>query len=72
MRADTAAAYVDEKSVEAFLAACERTYGQDTGKLYPAPRPIEGKGHRWLIEDLDAALDRIHGRRETGDLSGLV
>jgi|GEM_PF-781073 len=73
MRAETAAAYVDEKSVEAFLAACERAYGKDTGKLYPAPRPIAGKGRRWLIEDLDAALDRLHGRRaETGDLSDIV
>ena len=84
MRAETAAAYVDEKSVDAFLAACAKA-GEDLTdrpgpapncrakeKLYPAPRMIMGKGHRWLIEDLDAALDKIHGRRATGSLSDLV
>ena len=80
MRAETAAAYVDERSVTAFLQACAKP-GEDLDttpncrgreKLYPAPRMIMGKGHRWLIEDLDAALDKIHGRRGTGDLSELV
>lgn len=61
MRAETAAAYVDEVSVEAFLRAC----GQ--GKLYPSPKKVEGKGDRWLIEDLDAALERIHGRPPAGE-----
>lgn len=56
MRAATAAAYVDETSVEAFRRACGR------GKLYPSPKNIEGKGERWLREDLDAALDRAHGK----------
>lgn len=54
MRAATAAAYVDEPSVEAFRRA--------VGTLYPNPRKISGKGDRWLREDLDAALDRIHGK----------
>ena len=67
MRADTAAAYVDEKSVTTFLAAA----GNGSKKLYPEARTIVGKGKRWLIEDLDAALDRVHGRG-TGDLSALV
>jgi len=55
MAAATAAAYVDESSVEAFRRACGE------GKLYPAPKKVEGKGDRWLKDDLDAALDRIHG-----------
>ena len=80
MRAETAAAYVDERSVTAFLQACAKP-GEDLDttpncwgreKLYPAPRMIMGKGQRWLIEDLDAALDKIHDRRATGSLSDLV
>lgn len=67
MRAETAAAYVDEKSVESFLAAV----GTGRKKLYPEPRIIVGKGKRWLREDLDAALDRIHGKGAES-LSGLV
>jgi hypothetical protein len=53
MRAETAALYVDEVSVEAFRHA--------VGLLYPRARDVPGKGQRWLIEELDAALDRIHG-----------
>lgn len=69
MRAETAARYVDEKSTATFLASA----GNQRGKLYPAPRTIVGKGKRWLIEDLDQALDRIHGRKNPGDdLSELV
>jgi len=51
MRADTAAAYCDEKSVEAFLRA--------VGSLYPAPLRVSGKGDRWLKDDLDRAIDRL-------------
>jgi hypothetical protein len=40
MRAETAAAYVDERSVEAFRRA--------VGTLYPKPVIISGKGGRWL------------------------
>lgn len=54
MRAETAAAYVDEKSVEAFL--------RGTGSLYPAAIVVSGKGARWLKEDLDAAIERLTGR----------
>ena len=54
MRAETAAAYVDEKSVEAFL--------RGAGSLYPAPIVVGGKGARWLKEDLDAAIERLTGR----------
>lgn len=53
MRAETAAAYVDEVSVEAFRRAVPR--------LYPQARSIPGKGERWLIEELDRALNRLHG-----------
>jgi len=45
MRADRAARYVDEKSVEAFRRA--------VGTLYPRPRKVVGKGDRWLKDDLD-------------------
>ena len=54
MRAATAAAYVDEKSVEAFRRA--------VGKLWPVPLRFAGKGERWLKEDLDAAIDRATER----------
>jgi hypothetical protein len=54
MRAEVAAAYVGEKSVEAF----RRT----VGCLYPAPVKIAGKGERWLREDLDGAIGRLAGR----------
>ncbi len=54
MRAATAAAYVDEKSVEAFRAG--------VGVLYPQPITIQGKGQRWLREDLDAAIETLAGR----------
>ena len=54
MRAETAAAYVDEKSVE--------TFRRGVGKLYPSPIKVAGKGYRWLREDLDQAIDRLRGR----------
>lgn len=56
MRAETAAAYVDEASVASFRRAIPA--------LYPPARDVPGKGERWLIEELDAALDRIHGRTD--------
>lgn len=66
MRAETAALYVDEVSVEAFR--------HGVGMLYPRPRDVPGKGQRWLIEELDAALDKIHGRETEAPvpLRGLV
>jgi hypothetical protein len=54
MRAETAAAYVDEKSVEAFR--------RGVGSLYPNPIRVPGKGDRWLREDLDAAIEKLTGR----------
>lgn len=54
MRAVTAAAYVDERSVDAFRRA--------VGTLWPMPIRVVGKGERWLKEDLDAAIDRASRR----------
>jgi len=53
MRAEMAAAYVGEKSVEAFLRA--------VGTLYPQPLKIPGKGDRWLKDALDEVIDRLSG-----------
>jgi hypothetical protein len=54
MRAATAAAYVDEQSVDAFRRA--------VGTLWPLPIRLVGKGERWLKEDLDAAIDKATKR----------
>lgn len=54
MRAETAAAYCDERSVEAFTAR--------VGKVYPRPVVISGRGRVWLKEDLDAVIATIMGR----------
>jgi hypothetical protein len=54
MRARTAAAYVDERSVRAFRRAI--------GTLYPCPIKVKGKGERWLRDDLDHALARLKGQ----------
>lgn len=51
MRAQTAAAYVDERSVAAFLRA--------TGKIWPKAISVSGKGKRWRREDLDRAIERL-------------
>ena len=56
MRAKTAAAYVDERSVDAFRRA--------VGTIWPEPLRISGKGERWLKEDLDVAIDRLSGRTD--------
>jgi hypothetical protein len=50
MRAETAAAYLDEKSVEAFR--------RGVGTIYPRPIKVTGKGDRWLRDDLDAAIEK--------------
>ena len=49
MRAETAARYVDERSVRSFRRA--------VGTLYPLPIKVRGKGERWLRDDLDQALN---------------
>ena len=56
MRAETAAAYVDEKSVE--------TFRRGVGTIWPLPKKVSGKGYRWLREDLDQAIDRLSGSTE--------
>ena len=65
MRAETAAGYVDEKSVEAFR--------RGVGTLYPEPIKLQGKGDRWLREDLDAAIEKLAGRANlVGDASAVL
>lgn len=51
MRAEMAAGYVDEPSVESFL--------RKVGKVYPRPRNISGRGRVWMKADLDKALGII-------------
>jgi len=53
MRAETAAAFCDERSVDAFL--------RSVGKLYPEPYKVPGKGDRWSREELKMALLRLRG-----------
>ena len=57
MRAETAARYLDETSVEAFR--------RGVGTIYPRPRKVARKGDRWLKDDLDQAIDRLTGPSET-------
>jgi hypothetical protein len=54
MRAETAARYVDEVSVEAFR--------RGVGSIYPVAIRVSGKGDRWLKEALDEAIDRVTGK----------
>lgn len=61
MRAKRAAAYVDERSVEAFRRGIP--------KLYPAPIKVPGKGERWLKEALDTAIDRLTGKTRVTDIA---
>jgi len=56
MRARTAAAYVDERSVEAFRRA--------VGQIWPKPIPVSGKGERWLKDDLDIAIEDLTRRKQ--------
>lgn len=56
MRAATAAAYVDEPSVEAFL--------RKVGTTYPYHWTGKGERRKWHIQDLDDATDpTARGRR---------
>ena len=65
MRAETAARYVDERSVKAFRRA--------VGKLYPRPIKLSGKGERWLKDQLDAAINNLFGSGATiHDIADLV
>lgn len=60
MRAVTAAAYVDEKSVEAFL--------RRAGTVYPAGRKISGRGRVWVREELDKAIMALQDRQRLTSL----
>jgi hypothetical protein len=64
MTAATAAAYCDEKSVE--------TFRRGVGRLWPQPRRVDGRGERWLREDLDQAIDRLAGRNGPRDLADVL
>ena len=64
MTARTAAAYCDEKSVEAFRRA--------VGKIWPRPRRLAGKGERWLREDLDQTIDRLTRKGGVKDLADVL
>jgi len=57
MRAETAARYVDEKSVESFR--------RRVGSVYPRPVNVSGRGDVWLKDQLDAAIAKLKG--ETAD-----
>jgi hypothetical protein len=54
MRATTAAAYLDEASVESFR--------RRVGSIYPRPMKIRGRGELWLREDLDKTIDQLSAR----------
>lgn len=51
MRAQTAAEYTDERSVQSFL--------RRTGSIYPPALNIPGRGRVWTKESLDEAIDRL-------------
>jgi hypothetical protein len=53
MRAETAAAYLDEVSVQAFR--------RKVGSVYPAPIGGRGRRQKWDREDLDAAISAMKG-----------
>jgi hypothetical protein len=60
MRAETAAAYVDEPSVNAFLDKVARG-------IYGEPSRRAGCLPKWHREKLDADLRRRHGLQVAGD-----
>ncbi len=65
MRADMAAAYVDEPSVEAFL--------RKAGTTYPAPVRGRGCARKWSKEALDLAIAKRHGfAAELQDIAELI
>lgn len=61
MRAPTAAAYVDERSVDAFL--------RRVGTVYPHGRNRGSREAVWDREDLDAAVERLKGERRAESLA---
>lgn len=58
MSAKTAAAYCDERSIEAFK--------KRVGTVYPRSIHISGRGRVWIREQLDQAIRRLSG--ETADV----
>lgn len=53
MRAETAAAYVDEVSVQAFR--------RKVGSVYPRPVNVSGRGQVWLKDHLDQTIATLKG-----------
>ncbi len=51
MRATTAAAYLDEVSIESFR--------RRVGSVYPKPVNVRGRGELWLREQLDESIDKL-------------
>ena len=64
MRAETAAAFCDEPSVDAFR--------RSVGRVYPRPYRVPGKGDRWSREELEAALKRLRGETDVIEDAGDV
>lgn len=64
VRIELAAAYVDEKSVDAFR--------RRVGDVYPASITISGRGEVWRREDLDQAIDKLGGRAPLTDLADVL
>jgi len=62
MQAPTAAAYVDESSVDSFR--------RSVGSLWPRAIHVPGKGERWTREDLDEAIDRATGKTARANRPG--
>ena len=68
MRAETAAAYCDEPSVEAFLAKVQKG-------LYTQPTEFPGSRPKWHRTKLDCDIARRHGLLPptiAEDLTGLI
>jgi hypothetical protein len=68
MRAETAAAYCDEPSVEAFLAKVERG-------IYPQPARRQGCLPKWHRAKLDHEIGRRHNIETPNlveDITGLI
>ena len=53
MRAETAAAFCDEKSVDAFL--------RSVGTIWPEGVNVLGKGRRWRRVDLEKKIAELSG-----------
>jgi hypothetical protein len=69
MRAETAAAYCDEPSVDSFLAKVAKG-------IYPQPTRTKGALPKWHRAKLDAAIARRHGllvgAAEIEDVAALI